>query len=44
MRDAADEYRRGGNSYWLPIAQSRNAEMEGELIGELQRSASGANQ
>jgi tetratricopeptide (TPR) repeat protein len=36
MRDAADEYKREGNSYWLPIAQRLVSEMEFELI-ELQK-------
>jgi tetratricopeptide (TPR) repeat protein len=36
MRDAAKVYQQGGESYWLPIAQSRGTEMEAELV-ELKR-------
>jgi hypothetical protein len=35
MRGAAQEYQWAGNSYWLPIAQSRITKMEAELA-ELQ--------
>jgi len=31
MRDAAEVYREGGNSYWLPIAEKRIAEIEADL-------------
>jgi hypothetical protein len=31
MRGAADAYQQAGESYWLPIARRRTAEMEAEL-------------
>ena len=31
MRDAAEVYREGGNSYWLPVAERRIAAMEAAL-------------
>jgi hypothetical protein len=36
MHDAVEVYKQGGESNWLPFAQSRATEMEAELV-ELQR-------
>jgi hypothetical protein len=31
MRDAAEVYREGGNTYWLPIAERRIRDIDAQL-------------